>query len=341
MHKVQKYILENIAENPREIVKKAAKYFNVSPQSVHKHINVLIREGRITKVGATKAAIYSMVPSNAASQTVFLKQWEFTKSNLPEEHIVWRDFILPLVKRLPRNFLDISNYGVTELINNVKDHSNFSRMEVTVKRHEELIIWEIKDNGIGIFNKIRKERDLHSDKDALLQLSKGRFTTDPNNHSGEGIFFTSRVADFFYLKSGTLKYTRRSNDWNLDILPTSFDGTYAYFGVKTKTRKSLRSVFDEYKKPEDSKFEKTEILVQLSQTHGDELISRSQAKRILAGAEKFKELILDFSGVRTVGQGFVDEVFRVYQNQHPETKISYTKANESVEFMIRRSLDWA
>jgi len=51
----------------------------------------------------------------------------------------------------------------------------------------------------------------------------------------------------------------------------------------------------------------------------EQLISRSQAKRILRGLEKhFKVITLDFTGVTLVGQGFVDEVFRVYKNQHPK-----------------------
>jgi len=40
-------------------------------------------------------------------------------------------------------------------------------------------------------------------------------------------------------------------------------------------------------------------------------VSRSQAKRLLMGLEKFNTIILDFKGVVSVGQAFVDQVFRV------------------------------
>jgi len=57
---------------------------------------------------------------------------------------------------------------------------------------------------------------------------------------------------------------------------------------------------------------------------------------MLLGLDKFTSVILDFSDVRSVGQGFVDEVFRLYKDAHLEVKISYVNANDDVEFMIRR-----
>jgi hypothetical protein len=80
------------------------------------------------------------------------------------------------------------------------------------------------------------------------------------------------------------------------------------------------------------------IHVALAKQAGQELISRSQAKRVLLGLEKFKTIILAFKNVAYAGQGFVDEVFRVFQNQHPKIKIEWTNTNQDVEFMIRRGL---
>ncbi len=71
---------------------------------------------------------------------------------------------------------------------------------------------------------------------------------------------------------------------------------------------------------------------------GDRLISRSQAKRLTSGFERFVDITLDFDRVEAVGQGFVDELFRVYQQAHPEIRFHYINANENVEFMIKRGL---
>ena len=65
-------------------------------------------------------------------------------------------------------------------------------------------------------------------------------------------------------------------------------------------------------------------------------ISRSQARRILAGLEKFKSVILDFDRVSTVGQAFVDEIFRVFQSRHQDITIAPVNMNDAVRFMIGR-----
>jgi hypothetical protein len=65
-------------------------------------------------------------------------------------------------------------------------------------------------------------------------------------------------------------------------------------------------------------------------------ISRSQARRVLTGLEKFKYVILDFDKVPMIGQGFADEIFRVYKIKHPEIKIKAINTNDAVSFMIGR-----
>jgi len=90
--------------------------------------------------------------------------------------------------------------------------------------------------------------------------------------------------------------------------------------------------------PNLTKLDKADVRVELAKFHGERLISRSQAKCILRNLEKFNRVMLDFSGVVAVGQGFADEIFRVYKDKHPETQFDYCHANEDVEFMIKRSI---
>lgn len=82
----------------------------------------------------------------------------------------------------------------------------------------------------------------------------------------------------------------------------------------------------------------TEVLVELVRRGQTNYIARSQAKRILTDLDRFSRIVLDFRGVETVGQGFVDEVFRVFQNKFPAIQIEYRNANENVLFMIKRGL---
>lgn len=103
-------------------------------------------------------------------------------------------------------------------------------------------------------------------------------------------------------------------------------------------KQQVGNIFKTYQEIDDLAFDRTEIIVELSRLAEEKLISRSQAKRILRDLDKFKRVTLDFAGVKLVGQGFVDEVFRVYANQHPEIEFNYINANPDVTFMIERGL---
>jgi Histidine kinase-like ATPase domain len=96
----------------------------------------------------------------------------------------------------------IAQHGVTEMINNAIDHSEADRVTVTMDLHDSRLLLAIKDDGVGIFSEIARALNLPDERLALLELSKGKFTTDPRNHSGEGVFFTSRMFDNFQIASG-------------------------------------------------------------------------------------------------------------------------------------------
>ena len=82
---------------------------------------------------------------------------------------------------------------------------------------------------------------------------------------------------------------------------------------------------------------KTRTVVRLFSI-GVRFISRSEAKRLLRGLERFEEIVIDFSGVEEVGQGFLDEVVRVWPSQHAESKVIPVGMVGPVEFMVRRGL---
>jgi hypothetical protein len=101
--------------------------------------------------------------------------------------------------------------------------------------------------------------------------------------------------------------------------------------------KVLRDVFDEFSTEIPGDFDKTIVPVHLA--NSTDLASRSQARRILSGLELFKEVTLDFKDVVYIGQAFGDEIFRVFPNMHPNTKIIALNANEDVNYMINRAIN--
>jgi len=82
----------------------------------------------------------------------------------------------------------------------------------------------------------------------------------------------------------------------------------------------------------------THVPVGLARYGDENLVSRSQAKRLMARVEKFREVVLDFSGVNTIGQAFADEIFRVFQQLHPDVKLRWFNANAEVEAMVKRAI---
>ena len=66
-------------------------------------------------------------------------------------------------------------------------------------------------------------------------------------------------------------------------------------------------------------------------------ISRSQARRVLQGLDKFKVILLDFDKVPMIGQAFADEIYRVFKNKHPGIQFQESNMNDAVEFMVRRA----
>ena len=89
---------------------------------------------------------------------------------------------------------------------------------------------------------------------------------------------------------------------------------------------------------EDLLFDKTEVKVNLFKINSP-YISRSEAKRLLLGLEKFNTIILDFKDIGLIGQGFADEIFRVWQNKHPKIILKPINASKIVEMMISRVLN--
>jgi anti-sigma regulatory factor (Ser/Thr protein kinase) len=242
-----------------------------------------------------------------------------------------------ILSGLHSNVSEIIDYAFTELLNNAYEHSNSKLIQVKMKRDSYGIMFRVNDEGIGIFNSLMTKYNLPTEIDAIGDLLKGKRTTAPEGHSGEGIFFTSKVCDNMIIQSSSKRLI--FNNVLDDVFIRSFHnttGTKVSFFISTKSTRELTAVFNQYT-DEEYEFSKTSVTVKLYKT-GSEYISRSQARRITAGLEKFKTVMLDFKGVDTVGQGFADEVFRVWKNAHPGINIITENENENINFMIKRAI---
>jgi anti-sigma regulatory factor (Ser/Thr protein kinase) len=326
---IKNYIISNTPANPNKITQKTCEYFNLSKPTVLKYINELIAGEILEKKGSNRYPNYQLV------QTEY--EWTYPNNDL-EEDVIWRNDLAPLLKTLNKNVKEICQYGFTEMVNNVIDHSGGEYLWIYVTLDYLNVQIMVIDDGVGIFRKIKNDLNLEHSKQAILELAKGKFTSDPEKHSGEGIFFTSRVFDFFKIKSHKLYFhgvgNREGVFWeeNHDL-----EGTGVLMKIEKNSQTQLADIFNEYADPDkDPSFHKTLIPVKLMEHEGEILISRSQAKRLITRFDRFIEVILDFAGVRQIGQAFADEIFRVFQNKHPEVRLGVVNENKDVGNMIKR-----
>lgn len=258
---------------------------------------------------------------------------------------IWEYRVKPLLVGASPNVISLLTYCVTEMMNNANDHSGAGTVNVSIKVSEETIDIQIADFGIGIFRNICNKLGLESERHAIFELTKGKVTTDPDRHTGEGIFFTSRMCDEFAILSGGLFLAHsQDEDWLLTSKPeeTMTEGTFVKMEINRRTDRTTQEVFDRYLSGEedDYAFRKTTVAVRLAD-EGNVLVSRSQAKRVMGRLERFTEVVLDFKDIAEIGPSFADEIFRVFRRSHPNVNITAAHTNESVSRMIAKAASQA
>lgn len=331
---IEAALLAAVAEHPADLVQHVATTLGLSRTAVSARARTLVATGYLEKSGKTRATTYRPGPNRR-------RAFHYDRQGLAEDR-VWSDDVAPLLRGLNRNVFDIAHYGVTEMVNNVIDHSEGSQVGVFVDRNEQRLMLGVRDNGVGIFRKISRALSLPDERLALLELSKGKLTTDPRRHSGEGIFFTSRMFDQFQIFSGDLVFDHdeaEEDDLLYDIDQQQDDaGTTVLMTIATDSGRTDTSVFEEYSSgPDEYAFAKTVVPVRLAKVGNENLVSRSQAKRLLLRVDRFRTVVLDFEGVERIGQAFADEIFRVFANEHPEVELIPVNAAPEVQQMIRRA----
>jgi len=329
---IRHFILQNVEHNPGGVSKLTAEKFKISRQAVNKHLQKLRAEHALTEAGKTRNRTYRLSP---------LVEWRKQYQISPEvaEDVVWTNDIAPTIGEMPENVLDIWRYGFTEMFNNAIDHSGGTSITVYISKTAATTEMLINDNGVGIFKKIQTALNLLDERHSVLELAKGKLTTDPEKHTGEGIFFASRMVDSFDILSGGVFFTHKfddSEDWIMEREKFA-GGTTVWMKLDNHTARTEKKIFDRYSSGDDYGFNKTVVPVKLAQYGSDKLVSRSQAKRVLVRVELFKTVIFNFEGVETIGQAFADEIFRVFPLQHPEIEIHSSNANSAVKRMIARA----
>lgn len=310
----------------------------VTRQYLSNYLGRMVKEGVLVREKAGRNTTYAL-PKNV-SQLSGKVSTNLKNENL-EEHIVWDELKerSPVLTSLKENVFSVVDFSFQEMMNNAIEHSESLRISADIYKKEGAVVFDVVDSGVGVFRNVMKKFNLNSEIEAIQDLLKGKTTTQPKGHTGQGIFFTSKLADVFVLDS--FEYRLRVDNLIHDIfvekLENPLKGTRVKFKISTNSKTHAGPVFMKYQTDPEAlaSFDRTEIPIKLYNM-GTIYISRSQARRVMIGLQKFKSIVLDFQGVPTIGQAFADEVFRVWKNNHPNIEIRSVNVNEAVKFMIDR-----
>jgi len=332
---IRHFILSHVQEHPNDLVNFVAEKFGMSRQSVNKHVRALVAQADIIAEGKTSGRIYKLGAGRMANMV-------FDITPELEEHVIWSRKIKPLLDDLPDNILDLWSYSFQEILNNAIEHSEGTKIEIDIFQKDGNTEITIADDGVGIFRKLRDEYKLDDEKHAALELSKGKLTTDPASHTGQGIFFSSRMVDSFIIQSGRASLFHLPNqvfDFVLEGEKAEKQGTVILMKLENITSRTVNKVFDMFELPgdEDHGFVKTLIPVKLAQFDKEMMVSRSQARRVMARVTRFKHVGLDFQGVDKIGQPFADEIFRVFISEHPDITVYSINENDQVKNAIKKA----
>ncbi len=336
-------ILQKIKKDGQIKTTDIIKITNFSREYVNRFFRELRNEGKIILIGKANQAHYILADkkllANLKKQVLQIKL-DLKNKDLSE------DIILKKIKKetgifcgLKESVIKIIDYAFLEMLNNAIEHSKSKEIKIIMRNYKDendLIYFMINDSGVGIFDNIMKKKRLKSRLEAIRELLKGKQTTLPKEHSGQGIFFTSKIADSFIIISFNkkLSFNNKIDDVILEDIK-DFSGTSIIFYISANTQRKIEDIFDQYSN-NSYEFNKTKVYIKLYQLDTD-YISRSQARRILVGLDKFKVIVLDFKNVETVGQAFADEVFRVWNNNYPDIEFQIVNSNENIDFMIKRA----
>lgn len=335
--KIEDFIIANVAPHSTDIKSLATNAFGGKRSEIDRCVDRLCKLQILEALSCPDRIEYRIRVFETCERTLPVV------SSMAEDE-VWNSTILPALDGVAPNVLGICIYGCTEMINNVIDHSGADYLYLSVERNPKQLIFTIWDTGIGIFRKIQEKLQLENRRHAVLELSKGKLTTDPERHTGEGVFYTSRMFDEFTIMSGELFFASHAgDDWLLETDKADRRGTFVTLYIDPRSERTTAGTFARFTSPsphddEVRDFSRTHFPVELARFEGESLISRSQAKRLMARAEKFREVVLDFKGVKSIGPSFADEIFRVFKRQHPSIHISTIRVEPEVMSMIRRAI---
>lgn len=266
-----------------------------------------------------------------------------------QEDLPWRRDFAPCFE-LPPHVAHMAQHAFTELLNNAVDHSGGEQVTVSMRQTPMQLQLLVSDDGVGLFERIAGSFAIADPMLAMLELSKGKLSSQPQRHAGHGLFFSSRLADVFDIHANHSAFQHRawqSQAWRpgkahaTHTAPTvhARPGTSVYLAIALDTPRTLDAVLRAHSgNGAGYDFARTRVPLHLiAGDTGDTaaaLLSRADARRASQRLAQFACAELDFTGVAQIGHGFADELFRVYARENPGVELRPVAMAPQVTAMI-------
>lgn len=240
----------------------------------------------------------------------------------------WRQDFAPYFP-LPPNVQRMAQHAFTELVNNAIDHSGGTQVTVSLRQTPAHLQLLVSDDGCGLFRSIEQSFDIGEPTLVMLELAKGRLSSQPQRHSGLGLLVTSQLADVFDLRANAHGFQRRAwstTPWH--PMPTAAPlagrpGTSIYLAIALDTSRTLDSV-QRSLSADGRSFAFDRVQVPLRLLAGDSqpvLASRAEARRVASRLAGFRRAEIDFTGLSEIGHAFAHELFAVIRRERPDLEL--------------------
>jgi anti-sigma regulatory factor (Ser/Thr protein kinase) len=326
---VTTWITRLVEDHPADLPKALAERAGCGIGKARALVKQLASLGWIDGQGVGRRARYS--PGKLRQ---IVQRYPLTGLN---EDLPWsRDFAPHF--EMPKNVRQMMQHAFTELLNNAIDHSEGQFVTISMRQTPAHLQLLISDDGRGLFDKIREGFEIEDPAMAMLELSKGKLTSAPDRHTGRGLYFTSRLADVFDLHANMVAFQHREWDprsWKQARAVKQQQGSAIYLAIALDTTRTLDEVMRSASlDAQNYSIERTTLPLRLIVNEDTGLESRAQARRVAARLTEFKQAELDFTGIEHIGQGFADELFRVFGRNQSAVQLVVKNAGPRVNAMI-------
>jgi anti-sigma regulatory factor (Ser/Thr protein kinase) len=323
------WITTGATDHSRSLSRAAAERFGVSRPTARKALARLVEQGWLVREGSRSRPVYRPGVLREVTRTYPLATLE--------EHLPWACDFAHRFELVP-NVAAIARHAFGELLNNAIDHSSGNAVSVSMRQNRTHLHLLVSDDGCGVFDRIRSAYDIDDPQRAMLELAKGKLTSQPDSHTGRGLFFSAKLADIFDLHANDAAFQQREwqrEQWWQRGRPACRVGTSVYVAICVDSERTLDDVLHRYSIDGTGYgFERTVVPLKLITQAQAGLESRAQARRVASRLTQFRRVELDFEGLADVGHGFTDELFRVFGSQHPELQLVPVNMAPRVAAMI-------